>query len=185
MSFQNWKYCFLYFPLLKSHCYRTKTKQAVSRLSTRIFKAALLPLCCVSGIGKTFRLTEMWSSWAPLLCLGRYTSSPGTLAWIQSVEQGKKAINRGNREKTFNNGQILNPYIHTATSMLFGERKWTVYRLCFKLLPCYYFISSLSFKVFLAPANSLLSSFSDPKLGRLGTMHYALGLSSLWVKSFI
>lgn len=186
MFFQNSKYCFLYFPLLKSHGYRTKTKQAASLLITRIFKAAFLPWCCVSGTGKTFLLMKMWASWASLLCLDRYTTGSSTLARIHGVQNRERKCSTEASERI--SSVMAKSLIFTCIQLLpccleKGNKQCTGYALNCVPMSLFHQQPPL-LKVFLAPEDSLLSSFSDPKNGSLHTMHLALDLRSLWVKSF-
>lgn len=112
------------------------------------------------------------------LCLGGCTS---TLVQIHRVQNRER---KPSTEVTERIPSIMSKCL-ILTSMLFGERKQTGYRLYFK--QCSHVTlhqHCVLFEVFFAPGESLLLSFSDPKLGSLYILHLALDLRSLWVKTF-
>lgn len=113
----------------------------------------------------------------PSLLSWSYTCSSVTLAQIDGVQKRKIALNRGTREKTFHNCQILNP------CMLFGERKQTASTLYLKL--CLHVPFSAAASLYSFPCCwCFIAAFSRLETGILCTIRLALDVRPPWVSCF-
>lgn len=134
---------------------KNKSEQAASQLITRIFKAALLPLCCISDIEKAFLMTKLWASWAPLLCLGRYISSPGTLAGIHRVQNKERSLSTERIPSIMAKSLILTSMLLLPCCLEMANKQYTGYNSIQGALNCapmwlfHHFISYLKFSLLL------------------------------------
>lgn len=166
MSFQNPKFCFLFFPLLKSNCCRTKAKQAAFQLI--IYLKCTTVIVLHMWYRKIFPLDTDVGILSPFSLSWWMHSYPGTVAQIHRVQNRKKKLSIEVTERV---PSVMSKCL-ILTSMLLGERKQTGYRLCFK--QCSHVTlhqHSVFPEVFFAPGVSLLLSFSNLEACTSHTLH--------------